>query len=231
MSNVTDDTRFKIQVLRFNHMFIVDFDDTLFETEKYKLARMAALRGIGVSENDFWETYQEARNDANGLFAYSDERHAARLARRGYDDVETTCILRESTTGAVRFLDSEAHAFLKDLQTYGTPLVLLSLGDPATQELKVKAVGIAHYFERLFLVEENKQAAVQELLGHVPPGKSAWLINDKPAETGELAKAFPRLKAIAKMSPRFTVPEYEAAGVPFFKTLGEISHYVRTHSK
>ncbi len=212
-------------------MFIIDFDDTLFETEKYKIARMEALRSIGISEADFWETYQQARNDDNGLFAYSDERHAQMLARRGYDEVRILEFLQASTQGAVAFLDTEAHQFLQDLQSYHEPLVLLSLGDPATQGLKVKAAGIAHYFERLFLVEENKQAAVQELLDHVVPEKTVWLINDKPQETAELAKAFPRLKAVAKMSPRFTAHDYEVAGVPWFQTLSEISQYVRTYSK
>ncbi len=211
-------------------MFIVDFDDTLFETEKYKQARMQALRGCGVAEADFWETYQEARADASGLFAYSDERHAAMLARRGYTDGKIVCALQEKTASAKDFLDPEAHDFLADLKTYQQPLILLSRGDPATQELKVKAVGISHYFERLFFVEDEKQKAVAELLIHISPAKKVWFINDKPDETAQIAKAFPRLKTVAKISPRFTAAEYEATGIPFFPTLHDITTYVRTHS-
>ena len=137
-------------------MFIIDFDDTLFETEKYKQARMMALRDFGVSEQEFWATYQEARNDESGLFAYSDERHTVMLARRGYDDEKVANLLHQATRDAVNFLDREAPAFLIDLKTYQQPLVLLSLGDPATQEEKIKAVDLANDFDCLFLFVEIK---------------------------------------------------------------------------
>ena len=66
-------------------MFIVDFDDTLFDTHAFKEARLLAVQRTGVSEEEFWHTYREARNSTDGLFTYSNERHAAILAARVYD--------------------------------------------------------------------------------------------------------------------------------------------------
>ncbi len=207
-------------------MFIIDFDDTLFETEKYKLARMERLINLGVPEKVFWQSYDAARVDEIGQFAYSDERHAHILADLGYEREKMLVALQSVTKEMTNFLDSEALSFLSDLQDYGQSLVLLSLGDPSTQADKVTAVGIANYFTKIYLVKENKISVLGQLLSGVQSGETAWFINDKPQENTEVAAAFPKLKLVAKMSPRFTEEDYKLSGVPWFKTLSEIQDYI-----
>ena len=48
-------------------MFIIDFDDTLFDTHAFKHARLEAVKNLGVSEDLYWETYKKARNDSGSL--------------------------------------------------------------------------------------------------------------------------------------------------------------------
>ena len=71
-------------------MFIVDFDDTLFDTQAFKEARCRALKECGVSEELFWETYRQARHSPDGLSTYSNNRHAEILVERGF---EKACVL------------------------------------------------------------------------------------------------------------------------------------------
>ena len=56
-------------------MYIFDFDDTLFNTQAFKHARLQVLKKIGVSEELYKETYVKARNDADGDFVYSDKNY------------------------------------------------------------------------------------------------------------------------------------------------------------
>ncbi|KKP59394.1 MAG: hypothetical protein UR53_C0002G0008 [Candidatus Magasanikbacteria bacterium GW2011_GWC2_34_16] len=209
-------------------MFIIDFDDTLFDTHAFKRARLEAVRELGVSEELYWQTYYVARNSANGFFTYSDERHAEVLAEQGFDKIKIYTALNKVTESkAKEVLDKETFVFLEKLREFNVSMVLLSLGCPAYQELKVKNTGIDSYFDRLFMVEATKNAVLDELFAnHSGP---AWFINDKPVETKELSEQFPQLRAVMKLSPNFSEEDYIKTGLPYFKTLAEILAYVRTN--
>ncbi len=206
-------------------MFVIDFDDTLFKTEKFKQARKAALLAVGVSEAIYDITYQEARNSVDGLFTYSDERHAEMLVKRRFDKQVVLEALAATTQDLKNFLDEEAESFLKILKKINEPLVLLSLGDPSFQELKVKASGVAEYFERLFMVDASKEQVMRELLSAEPLAKF-WFINDKVTETKNIVETFPSVNAVLKVSPRIPLAEYEASSLPYFASLLEIAEYV-----
>lgn len=209
-------------------MFIIDFDDTLFATHTFKRARLEAVKVLGVSEELYWQSYYTARNSANGFFTYSDERHAEVLAEQGFDKNKIFKALNEVTHSKIKeALDSEAFNFLEGLKQFNTPMVLLSLGCPAYQELKVKNTGVDKYFDRLFMVEATKSAVLTELFAN--HSGQAWFINDKPEETKELSEQFPQLKVVMKFSPNFSEEDYIKTGLPYFKTLTEILAYVRTN--
>ncbi len=206
-------------------MFIVDFDDTLFKTERFKEARKAALLAVGVSEAIYDVTYQEARNSTDGLFTYSDQRHAEMIAKRRFDKQVVLDALVATTYNVKHFLDEEAEAFLTALKETNEPLVLLSLGDPSFQELKVKASGIAHYFERLFMVDRSKLQVVQELMA-ADTAQKIWFINDKVQETKNIVETFPSIAAALKVSPKIPLEEYQASLLPYFSSLIHIAEYV-----
>ena len=206
-------------------MFIIDFDDTLFDTYRFKRARVEALDKLGVSEELYWQTYREARNDAGGNFCYSDARHAEMLEKAGFGRVEVLNALQSITLRIKDFLFNEVDNFLKSLRALGQPMVLLSFGEPNFQELKVKGTGVDIYFDRMFMVQDTKEHVIGELLSNVYDDQF-WFINDKVDETLELYRKFPNLQIIFKQADEFTEGQYKASGWPYFKNLMEIKNYV-----
>jgi len=211
-------------------MFIVDFDDTLFDTYRFKRTRIQVLKKLGVSEELFWQTYREARNDAEGNFCYSDNCHAQMLERAGFDKQIMYAALQTVTVRMKEFLFVGAEEFLQYLKGLGQPMVLLSFGDPAFQEMKVKGSGVDKYFDRLFMVQDTKEHVIRELLGSTND-KEYWFINDKIDETLDLRDKFSNLKIIFKQADEFPESDYRASGLPYFKTLAEIKNYVANQIK
>lgn len=208
-------------------MFIIDFDDTLFDTEQFKITMNSALVACGVTTDDIDWSYQMARNLPNGQFVYSHIRRAELLATRGYD-VNAIVIALEKISAPESLsalLLPGAREFLEKIKSLEQPLILLSLGDSNFQELKVQGTGVAHYFDRLFMVQEKKEVVIAELLAHHSPAEY-WLVNDKVAESLNLKKSFPDLKIVLKQSPRIALSEYKSSGLPYFATISEIQNYI-----
>lgn len=206
-------------------MFIIDFDDTLFDTHAFKLARLEALKTIGVSEDLFWKTYKQARSDDEGNFTYSDRRHAQFLAINNFDEEKIYRKLFETSQCLENFLFPDVHDFLESIKKYGKSMILLSLGDPGFQEFKLNGSKIRHYFSHVFLVSESKDDILKEIF-EFEKDREVWFINDKVEETKILAKKFSVIKPVLKISSSIPQEEYMDGGIPYFKTLNEIKDYV-----
>ncbi len=212
-------------------MFIIDFDDTLFDTYAFKHARFAALAEIGVSEDQYKESYKKARNSNDGFFTYSNERHADELSTLGYERAVMLDALEKTTGEALQsYVMPGAIDLLKALQEKQQPMILLSLGDPSFQELKVEGSGIHQYFDRKYMVEETKDQVFATLLAENEE-RDTWFINDKIDETLQAKKHFPNIHVALKKSPLFDKDEYTKSEIPYFETLNEIQTYVEHTSK
>ena len=209
-------------------MFIIDFDDTLFDTQRYKHARLESVKKCGVSADEYWQTYFQARNTPDGVFTYSDHRHAEMLALLGYDEKKVLAALDETSNPIALpgFLFDDTQIFLDTLKAYRETMVLLSLGNPSYQELKTKHSGVATYFDRSFMVYDTKKHILEELFKEVH-ATDVWFINDKVQETKELKKAFPHMRVVLKVSENIQFEEYKESELPFFYTLEYIRLYVR----
>lgn len=207
-------------------MFIIDFDDTLFDTHAYKMARLSALLSVGVDETLFWKTYEQARNTPDGRFSYSDDRHAAVLATCGKDEHEILQAFDSVNNRVSEFTQPDAIGFLDRLKQTEHSLVLLSLGDEAFQEMKTRKSGLHDYFDRVFMVDRTKRDVIAEL--RQTEEQPLWFVNDKVSETQEMLKMFPDIYIALKVSPKFERTEYEQSGLPYFDTLTEIADYVTT---
>ncbi len=217
-------------LIRFGNdynMFVIDFDDTLFDTQKFKDSLNKTLIDCGVSLVDADWSYQLARNLPDGQFAYSHVRRAEFLATRGYDQNLIVTALEKvmANESLLLHLLPGVHEFLQTLKDLGKQLILLSLGDPNFQELKVQGTGIAYYFDRLFMVPDKKEAVIAELLAHHSPTEY-WLVNDKVNETLNIKKSFPDIRVVLKHSPQIALAEYEKSGESHFETLAEIQTYI-----
>ncbi|HYE60030.1 MAG TPA: hypothetical protein VEA18_02510 [Candidatus Kapabacteria bacterium] len=208
-------------------MFIIDFDDTLFDTQRFKKARLDALLACGVSEAIFTESYIKARNNMTGAFTYSDRRHAEILAEYGFDEEKIYEAFMKITAQLPSFLFPDTILFLEKLKTLQKPLILLSLGDSGFQETKVRGAKIHKYFDRRFMVSETKLSIMQHLLQQ-KQDEMVWFIDDKIDETREIAALCPAVHPLLKVSGSIPLPQYEASGMPYFANLLSIYDYVAT---
>lgn len=206
-------------------MFIIDFDDTLFDTQAWKQARLDIIKEMGISEEIYWETYKQARRDGKGNFVYSDRRHAQFLAVFGFDEDKIVEKFSEVSAELYKFLFSDTVDFLESLKKYDQPMILLSLGDPNFQEFKLDGAGIRRYFNHIFMVSEPKDKALSDIF-KFEKADNVWFVNDKVEETKDLVGKFPVLKPVLKISKSINSEEYLNSGLPYFKTLTEIKDYV-----
>lgn len=104
-------------------------------------------------------------------------------------------------------------------------MILLSLGDPEFQELKVKSSGIHKLFDRMFMVKDSKEAVLHHLFESVEPQK-VWFINDKVHETQRLLDVFPYMRCVLKVPAHIDRQKYSESNLPYFDSLTEIHAYV-----
>ena len=215
-------------------MFIIDFDNTLFNTttdkNNFREVRVRELGKLDISEELYQKTYGLARNEKMVERAmYNDERHAEVLSQYGFDKQKVLQVLKSTMSEKLKtFLFPDTLDFLEVLKKKGLPLILFSLGDPEFQYLKLKGCGIEHYFDRVFMTSDPKKDVMNELLKNVHE-QEVWFINDKVEETVEICDTFPQIKAILKISTNSTMQEYVDSSLPFFKTLAEINKYIEEY--
>lgn len=210
-------------------MFIVDFDDTLFDTQGYHQVCCDVLKDLGVTKENYWQAYRDNRVDENGFFILDNERHAAGLAKMGFDEKMVLERLLAVGQHIKDFLFADAHDFLSAIRKTGKPVYLLTWGLPEHQRCnKVEPSGIAHHFHELIYTSEPKKDRLARLLAETGVEK-AWFINDKPEETKNLAELFPQLRPIVKASPLFPEAIYQKLKIPYFKTLTEIKDFIFSH--
>lgn len=206
-------------------MFIIDFDDTLFDTHAFKQARLEAAKELGIDQEIFLETYSQARRDSAGNFTYNDRRHSQFLGMFGFDEERVFEKLSQVSNDRHKFLFNDAVDFLQTLKAYGQSMILLSLGDPGFQEFKLTGVKIRNYFNHIFMVAQSKEKVLEEIF-NFEKVDTVWFINDKVDETKLLTKKFSMIKPVLKMSASITTEQYLNSGLPYFQTLNEIKDYV-----
>jgi hypothetical protein len=182
---------------------IFDFDNTLFDTERLKdMMRQTAVDN-GCTPEEARIVYERARSDKKGNITISLDYF-----------ITTLCAFLASTN---RELPAEAATRLKErLSEIGPSLMfagvrdmlracserfecyLLSLGVPAWQREKIFLADIERYFspERIIFTdrEGGKVSALRELFGEQFDGKETVLFNDRPEESTDLLKEFPKLQ-------------------------------------
>ncbi|MDD2656751.1 MAG: HAD hydrolase-like protein [Patescibacteria group bacterium] len=211
-------------------MFIIDFDDTLFDTQKFKQELASSLLSLEIGEKLFWQTYAEARILSDGTFSYSFERHASILEREGFDYKQVLDNLNKVKEKIKFFLFEDAIYFLESLKESKQDLYLLSLGDENFQKLKVEECSISKYFKQVFFRGKDKELVVKEILAE-NKDTNVFFINDKIEESQKIKNDFQSIEVILKQAVTLTEEKYKKSGLKYFKTLTEIKEYVTNELK
>jgi len=208
-------------------MFIIDLDNTLMDTAgDFKNARIKALEELGIPKKLYEKTYTLARNGEEGKAIYSNARHAQVLSYEGFDESQVLKALNKSLAKEEikKYLYSDTINFLENLKKFNLPMLLLTLGNPAFQEEKIKALEIEKYFDRVILTNEKKTIKVEQVLESLTD-RPAWFINDRILENVEVSK-MEGAKVVQKQYKFVGIDEYEETGLPYFKTLTEIYEHI-----
>jgi len=208
-------------------MFIIDLDNTLMDTAgDFKNARVADLESLGITRELYEKTYSLARNGQEGKAVYSNARHAKVLSYEGFDESQVLNLLNKTLVPQEikKYLYSDAISFLENLKKFKMPLILLTLGNPAFQEEKIKALEIERYFDRVILTNEKKTIKVEQILESLTD-RPAWFINDRILENVEVSK-MEGAKVVQKQYQFVEEFEYKETDLPYFKTLTEIYDYI-----
>lgn len=200
---------------------ILDLDYTLLDTTAFKRALTASLEPLGVTTDQFFETYGVVAHAIPGQHGYSFEAQAKLLHEKyGYDEAEGLRRLTSVYEILPSFLYPDSLPFLKFLKEKHVPAVLFTWANPEHQEAKVKGLGIGSYLTKVVITSEAKGTADLEL--SEPQGE--WVfINDNPNEIRALAARYPeaRMIRIKRADGKKFPPEEDVLDVPTFSTLEE----------
>lgn len=208
-------------------IIIWDFDDTLFHTARFKADRKKALISVGVSADDFDETYTLSRL-TNGEHAYTTEKHVAALQAKGYPKKQVEAAFLQVETKLDTYVLPHAQHVLAQCRTLGAEQYLLSLGSSEFQHLKVAQAKIAEYFSQIYYEQISKEDAISRIIkeGGFDPS-SIWCINDKVDESLRIQEKIPGISIILKQSPTILVELYRQSGLPYFTYLNDIYDYLK----
>lgn len=207
-------------------LLILDLDYTLLDTTAFKKALTASLDPLGVTHEQFYDTYGTVAHAIPGRHSYSFEAQAKFLHEKyGFDEVEVLRRLTSVYDILPRFLYPDTVPFLALLKEKGISAVLFTWANPTHQEAKVKNLGIESYLSKVIITSEDKGTAELDL----PDPESAWVfVNDNPNEIRALAARYPEsqmiriVRAYGKTFP----PEEDVLDVPTFSTLDDVREHL-----
>lgn len=205
---------------------ILDFDNTLFNTDNFKVALSSSLKPFGVTDELFWGTYRQARESADGQFAYSFEKHVDLIAGRlpGLHKEASVAALKSVLARADDFLYPDAKDFLSRIISLGIPSVLLTRGDPAFQTAKISACGVDKLVERVIITEQPKIERVGECIAGLKG--TVYFVDDHLDATLEIQKRYPTIVPILKRRPDLPPERYLGSRILNFRTLAEMKDYI-----
>ena len=190
---------------------IFDFDNTLFDTEKIKLAMYGFAESWGFSPTEAEDIYQEARG-SNGqpikisLVSFSEAlgEHLKKKQKIFWPEKLETAVGRIIEEDS---LLAGATDLLGFCQQKNLEMCLLSLGVKEWQEEKVNGSKIGQFFEanKIFFTDDQKVGKVEmlkKIFGGNFIGSGAIIFNDKPDETRDLLLEFPQLIAFIRIEER-----------------------------
>lgn len=167
----------------------LDFDHTLFQTDEFfYVAVRQALASFQIDESLWQSTYDEVWSSG-----YSLTKHVEALNRASERPIDLQAmqqVIDKEFSDLSRFVFPDVIPFLKQAKVAGIGLVLLSFGAPDWQHYKVKATGLASYFDQILIAtaeqRKGKELSVLEKFDRY------LVVDNNPTELDTIKDMFPQ---------------------------------------
>lgn len=189
---------------------IFDFDSTLFDTEKKKHGFYEIAECHGYTRREAKDMYDQSRAQGNRMMIsiagfLSVLRESLTQSGKEFQSKEVSNIIDQMNKG-VGLLPG-AKALLEFSKRREMPMMLLSLGVREWQEEKVNKSGVDRCFATEDIVytdilDTGKIDIIRERFGKDFDGVGVVLFNDKPDETADILRAFPKMFAYVRREVR-----------------------------
>ncbi len=210
---------------KFRKEVILDFDYTLFDAAKFKLALAAALRIHGVRRGVFFETYKRAVHRRSGGYNYSLERHVS-LLHGLISTLSITTALRDLNrvvTNSHRYLYPDTKHFLRQLKRHGFRTILVTHGNPRFQQRKLEGSSISSLFDKIVLSNQIKVVTLRRLAHKFD---EVFFVSDHPKELAPVRRQLPQLLPVMKLGGYGDRATAKQLGIPAFRSLKAIEKYI-----
>ncbi|MEK7503148.1 MAG: hypothetical protein AAB556_01740 [Patescibacteria group bacterium] len=183
---------------------LVDLDDTLFDTKKFKAEYLTFLRGLNngfewVPLEIMAETYEKAKVkgyfDADAHCALLDEYIASETGVLGKTKfwLEKWLESEKKMLESLVFLDTEP--LFRILQHLDYPIYILTLGTEWFQAVKIEGSGLAGHVDGYVVTQDpTKRDAITAMCD--PEKDEIILIDDSKKVIDAVKKTFPRVCAV-----------------------------------
>lgn len=208
---------------KFDVIF-VDLDSTIYDTSKFREDMFQIFSPLGITREEFFLSYREAAEaPLLGYFNYTFKKQIEAVRNRGYAVPDEILAKLEEVLNN-DYLYSDAPFFLSYLKRFGEKIILLTAGNRIFQREKVDNTKSNLMVDDVMQVDGGKDLA---LAPFVKTGQLLAFINDNLDENIMIKNQYPGVTVVTKFNPDYWIEEQcEKSGLPWFKTLTEITKYL-----
>lgn len=206
----------------------VDWDNTVYNSVAFEADIFGIFSKHGASQADIRETYTRSLcTIAPHKYDYTFEEHTQFLRELGYN-LPSSVEAELNSLFSKNYIFPDTLFFLDFLKGVSKKIVLLSAGDQNFQLNKINGSKIKSNFDEIKIVGGDKE----KYLANNYKGKEIFFVNDNLRENLSVKTEVPSALVITKFNTnRYSEEEVKKVGVPYFKTLTEIQHYVEQQIK
>jgi FMN phosphatase YigB (HAD superfamily) len=171
---------------------ILDFDYTLFSTEKYCQSFQKAFEKLRVDKELFQETFEKSRN-SKGKYRPANQFELIVKQKPEIDLKKIEREFKKVLNQSEQFLYPDVLFFLKEARI-NNDLIILSYGEDWFQKEKIKKSKITPFFKEIFITKDIKKTSVLKKL--LRDKEKAMFVDDNPMALSENKKLSPKLVTV-----------------------------------
>jgi phosphoglycolate phosphatase-like HAD superfamily hydrolase len=177
----------------------IDFDDVLFNTAKFRQVFEELFITAGLTNEQFQETYQQARKNEQGIDGYNFNKHIKLIGE--LDDVNGTELRKSINTfleSTKKYLFPDVMSFLEKYKDDGHELFLVSFGSDNFQMKKIEGSGIQKNFTEIKIGQIDKAAEIQVIIEeyNLDMKEPMIFIDDRIEQIEEVKTELPDIQTI-----------------------------------